>query len=361
MSARQGPRVPEEPKDLEGKLAYLLAVLRESKGKAIRGDGERLSLSQISKLVVEFRRAREVQSKRRPLTAAETKALEKGLAAGTLSGVFSGNAKNPGLVYDIARALGGDERVALEAMGWVEKILARPEDESREPSAAVDLGTPLGKVAGAILARLPGEDATTAAAKGKVRLGIEIAVGNAIVTYAGRDGRGSLAGPLLRPGGFLCAQQNAEILAAALTDGGPARKDSVRKDKARHRAQALGEAWSAAFLDRTRDLTQDAEDFLGYVSDQCALLPSIPGLPQSGQRAGAAPGGRTTKSALQQAADAVRAELEDAARAVASGLGDPVRDLPPLVRLHLRDQTGLVATSTRDFTGREGVFKELDI
>ena len=34
--------------------------------------------------------------------------LRSGLSDATLSGVFNGKASNPGLVYDIARALGGD-------------------------------------------------------------------------------------------------------------------------------------------------------------------------------------------------------------------------------------------------------------
>jgi len=347
---REQPGDPDAP---EERLRHLLSELREAK-RAKRGGGS-LSLKMIADLTYDMRR-RTIRPGEAPPTEDE---LRSGLSDATLSGVFNGKASNPDLVYDIARALGGDVDLAREAKRLTGLIRAKAEqiraDEKttprKQPPAAA-------AVIDSILVHLPGQTqpATRRSNREKLRLAVEIALGRAIIRYATKNGKPSLAGPLLNPAGFLADPGPAGIIARAMTG------DGIRDTR------ALGQAWADAFLGgtRTRDLTEDASEFIGYIRNECGLLAPLHDLSSA-----AGPGTtrgfadepmtarRTTLKALEQTASEVREELADVTRPVTAGAGDAVRDLPPLIRTHLYDQTSLIAASTRDFTGREFIFTAL--
>lgn len=348
---REQPGDPDAP---EERLRHLLSELREAK-RARRGGGS-LPLKMIADLTYDMRR-RTIRRGEAPPTEDE---LRSGLSDATLSGVFNGKASNPDLVYDIARALGGDNihlaREAKRLTGLIrakaEQIRADEKTTSRKQPAAADA------VIDSILVHLPGQaqPATRRTNREKLRLAVEIALGRAIIRYATKNGKASLAGPLLNPVGFLADPGAAGIIARAMTGDGT--RDT----------RALGQAWAYAFLGgtRTRDLTEDASEFIGYIRNECGLLAPLHDLsaaagPDTTRGFADEPtkARRTTLKALEQTASEVREELEDVTRPVTAGTGDAVRDLPPLIRTHLYDQTSLIAASTRDFTGREFVFTAL--
>jgi len=359
MNGLPGPEEPgerEQPGDAdapEERLRHLLSELRDAK-RAKRGGGS-LSLKMIADLTYDMRR-RTI----RPGEALPTKdELRSGLSDATLSAVFNGKASNPNLVYDIARALGGDIHLAREAKRLTGLIRAKAEQIRADEKTAPRKQLPaVAAVIDAVLVHLPGQTqpATRRTNREKLRLGVEIALGRAIIRYATKNGKASLAGPLLNPVGFLASPGPAGMLARAMTDDGTPE------------TRALGQAWADALLGgtRTRDLTEDASEFIGYIRDEWSLLAPLRDLsPAAGHDATRGftdeptTARRTTLKALQQTASEVREELADVTRPVTAGTGDAVRDLPPLIRTHLYDQTSLIAASTRDFTGREFVFTAL--
>jgi len=342
--AGKQPADPGAPEEL---LRHLLSELREAK-RAKRGGS--LSFRMIADLTYDMRR-RTIRPGETPPTAEE---LRSGLSDATLSGVFSGKASNPDVVYDIARALGGDIHLAREAKrltrlirGQAEQFRADAQTTSRKQPPASD-AVPAAVIDSILVQLPPGlTQPATRRANQKLRLAVEITLGRAVIRYATKNGKTSLAGPLLNPAGFLADPGPAGVIAGAMTGEGT-------RDP-----EELGQAWAEAFLDgtRTRDLTEDASEFIGYIRNERGLLTPLLDLPPA---AGADPTSRrTTLKALEQIAGKVREELADVTRPVTAGTGDAVRDLPPLIRTHLYDQTSLIAASTRDFTGREFVFTAL--
>ena len=341
---------PDAPKE---RLRHLLSELREAK-RAKRGGGS-LSLKVIADLTYDMRR-RTILPGEAPPTEDE---LRSGLSDATLSGVFNGKASNPGLVYDIARALGGDIYLAREAKRLTGLIRAKAEQIRANEKATPRKQPPSSAaVIDSVLFHLPGQNqpATRRANRERLRLAVEIALGRAIIRYATKNGKTSLAGPLLNPVGFLADPGPAGIIARAMTGDGT--RDAAE----------LGQAWADAFLGgtRTRDLVEDASEFIGYIRNESGLLAPLHDFsPAAGSDttrgfADEPTAARSaTLKALEQAASEVREELADVTRPVTAGTGDEVRDLPPLIRTHLYDQTSLIAAATRDFTGREFVFTAL--
>ena len=293
---------PGDPDAPEERLRHLLSELREAK-RARRGGGS-LSLKMIADLTYDMRR-RTIRPGEAPPTEDE---LRSGLSDATLSGVFNGKASNPDLVYDIARALGGGNihlaREAKRLTGLIrakaEQIRADEKTAPRKQPAAADA------VIDSILVHLPGQTqpATGRTNREKLRLAVEIALGRAIIRYATKNGKASLAGPLLNPVGFLADPGPAGIIARAMTGDGT--RDT----------RALGQAWADAFLGgtRTRDLTEDASEFIGYIRNECGLLAPLHDLsPAAGPDTTrgfadeSTTARRTTLKALEQTASKVRA------------------------------------------------------
>ncbi|MGH3222060.1 MAG: hypothetical protein ACRDPY_25735 [Streptosporangiaceae bacterium] len=335
----------DEPATSKERLVQLLHDLRGAKENAA---GCPLTLTEIAKRI-HARRCRIYKP------GDLTPRPKKPPAVSTLWGVFNGVRTSPELVYDLVRELGGTHERGLRAQELVELIRANPAARPRQKQG--DIAGPRGRTLDAVVACLNAARSrgTETAGKDKLRLAAEIALGRAIARYATSDGRIALAGPLLRPDGFLAQSEIAGILAAAL----------IGRDTDPH---PLGQAWAEAFLagTRVRDLTQDAVDLLGYIRNEGGQLKPLRALRSAaGPHEPARPalddepesGKRTTATALEQAASKVRAELAGVARMMPAGAA--MRDLPPRVRVHLYDQTALMTAATEGFTGREFVFRRL--
>ena len=239
--------------------------------------------------------------------------LRSGLSDATLSGVFNGKPSNPGLVYDIARALGGDIYLAREAKRLTGLIRAKAEqirakeDVATETAALFRRSDRLGPRRSArpeparYQAHKPGEAQAHRRDRARPR--------HHQVRHEEREDQPGL--PALNPAGFLADPGPARIIAGAMTGDGTSD------------AAELGQAWADAFLGgtRTRDLTEDASEFIGYIRKEPGLLPPLRDLsPAAGPNTtrGFADepmtARRATLKALEQAASEVREELADVTR-----------------------------------------------
>lgn len=267
------------------------------------------------------------------------------------------------LAFHIVRGLSRSHRDALAAYQLAER--ARTElGEWRAGGGADPAPQPLADdqlraVVEAILAHLV--PASNPGSRGKLPLAVELALTRAILAFGTKDGKASLAWPLLDPDGFLADPQIAAILARALTGG------------YLEGAPALGRAWAQAFLDGTRaaELTADAENLLGYLWEQARELGPLTDLARA--RPAPAPGGPDTSAAaaartspresppggtqreLRRRLSLARESIADFDRVAAGDIGRSARNLPPRLRFFLNDQTPLIASASRGFIGREWV------
>ena len=273
----------------------------------------------------------------------------------------------PALAFHIVRGLRGSHQDALAAYQLAERARAElgewraaaAADPAPQPPAADQLRA----VVEAILAHLV--PASKPGSRGKLPAAVELAITRAIVAFGTRDGKASLAWPLLDPDGFLADPEIAAILARALTGG-------YLKG-----APTLGRVWARAFLDGTRaaDLTADAENLLGYAWEQARDLRPLTDLARA--RPAPAPDAPDTPTAtvpqtspresppdvtekeLRRRLSLVRELLADFDRVAASDIGRSARNLPPQLRFFLNDQTPLIAGASRGFVGRESVLAQV--
>jgi hypothetical protein len=267
------------------------------------------------------------------------------------------------LAFHIVRGLGGSHRDASAAYQLAEHARAeRGEwraDEGADAAPQSSADDQLRAAVEAILAHLV--PASKPGSRGKLPVAVELALARAILTFGTKDGKASLAWPLLDPDGFLAEPRIAAILARALTGG------------YLEGAPTLGQAWAGAFLDGSRvaELTTDAEDLLGYLWEQARELRPLTDLASA--RPAAEPGGprmptaaapRTsarepqpdvTARELRRRLSLARESIADFDRVAAGDIGRSARNLPPRLRFFLNDQTPLIASASRGFIGREWV------
>ena len=271
------------------------------------------------------------------------------------------------LAFHIVKGLGGTHRDALYAHELAERARAERDErragKNADPSPPEPYGASMHAVVQAVLAHLV--PASRPGPRGKLPAAVELTLCRAIVAFGTRDGKASLAWPLLDPAGFLADPEIAAILARALTGG------------YLEGAPALGRAWSRAFLDGTRatELTADAENLLGYLWEQARELrpltdlaearrvpaPAVPGAPAAG-----APRGMprelpqpVTEKELRRRLSFARELVADFDRVTACDIGRAARNLPSRLRSFLIDQTHLVADASRGFVGRESVLEQV--
>jgi hypothetical protein len=274
----------------------------------------------------------------------------------------------PALAFHIVKGLSGSQRDALLAYELAER--ARAERDGRRAVGVADSSPPapppadqLHAVVEAILAHLV--PAPRPGPRGKLPLAVELALCRAIDEFGMRDGKASLAWPLLDPDGFLADPEIAAILARALIGG------------YLEGAPTLGRAWARAFLDGTRagELTADAENLLGYLWEQAQKLRPFTDLAESRQAqtpvvpdsaAAASPRGgprepppHITEKELHRQLALARGLIADLDQVTACDIGRSGRNLPPELRFFLNDQTRLVAGASRGFVGRESVLAEV--
>ena len=272
------------------------------------------------------------------------------------------------LAFHIVKGLSGSQRDALLAYELAER--GRVERDGRRAVGVADSSPPapppdgqLHTVVEAILAHLV--PASRPGPRGKLLLVVELALRRAIDEFGMRDGKASLAWPLLDPDGFLADPEIAAILARALMGG------------YLEGAPALGRAWARAFLDGTRadELTADAENLLGYVWEQARALRPLTDL--IGSRPARAPvvsdasaaadpwvaprerPPHVTEKELRRQLALARERIADFDQVTACDIGRSRRNLPPELQFFLNDQTRLVAGASRGFVGRESVLAEM--
>ena len=192
----------------------------------------------------------------------------------------------------------------------------------------------------AILAHLPA--ASVSAQRGKLPVAVELALCRAIDEFGAGAGKASLAWPLLDRNGFLADEENAAVLARAMTGGGL------------EGAPTLGRAWAGAFLDGTRagELTADAESLLGYIWAQAQGLQPLANLADVSSR-GRPPS--ASEQELRARLGLARERIADYDEVATSDIGRSGRNLPAELRFFLNDQTLLIAGASRGFVGRESV------
>lgn len=190
--------------------------------------------------------------------------------------------------------------------------------------------------------------------RGKLPVAVELTLCRTIDEFGASAGKASLAWPLLDPDGFLADEENAAVLARAMTGGGL------------EGAPALGRAWAEAFLDGTRsgELTADAESLLGYLRAQAQSLRPLADL--AGSLAAPVPAASSrerpppvSEKELRLRLALARERIADYDQVAACDIGRSGRNLPPELRFFLNDQTLLVAGASRGFVGRELVLKQV--